>query len=620
MYIAGGILVGVIGGVTAIALGATGDDATAPPAGGDATPAATPTPQPPTPTPAPGETPAPVDEPADHAAAVVTAHELATEAGVDILEQGGTAADAAVAVAAALSIVEPWYSSALGGGTWALYYDAADDEVTALDGVGPTPSGATLADFAARAGEEGMHQATTPGAWDGWMLWLQEHGRLDLPDILEPAISIGREGYPMGAQMKMFLNRDPIMERPHTAAIYAPDGTPLQQGNTVYQHDQADTFEALAGAYDGALDDGRDAAIQAARDYFYRGPIAESLVAFSDEHGGYLTLEDFHGFEADIVDPISIDYNDDLTVFQNPPNSQGITQLIALNILKGFDFDGLSPNDPDAVHRQIEAVKLAFADRHHHVGDPARVDVPVEQLLSEEHAEAHRARIDIGSAMHWPIGDHLQLSQQGRGERGEVSVNPFGDTTTFHVVDSEGNGAAVTTSLGNQYLVAGDTGIHINNRNRFNALEDGNPNQFTPGGKVRHTSNPYLVQRNGELYILGANTGADTQSQAQVQQFMNVVEFGMSAQEAVDHPRWVSMAWPSTIYPHAAPNTLRMEGAFPGELVAALEARAHQVQRIEGETYGNASLIVLGDGGAHAETGAEPRNGTSSGQVIAPDP
>jgi gamma-glutamyltranspeptidase / glutathione hydrolase len=543
-------------------------------------------------------------EPGEYVQAVVSSHELATQAGLEMLAQGGTAADAAIAVAGVLSVVEPWFSNVLGGGTWALYFDAETGEVTSLDGVGPNPSNVTREDYAPRAGTAGIHNANVPGAWDGWMLWLDRYGRLDLGQILEPAIMAAREGHPVSPTMAFWLDTqaDIILEMPDTAQVYAPEGVFPEQGEIFTQPQIADTFEAIAGAYEDALGESRAAAVQAARDYVYRGPIAEAIVAFSDANDGYFVLDDFGTFEAAIVDAISIDYRDDLTVFQNPPNSQGITMLIALNILKGFDFSQFSPDDPNAVHLQVEALKLAFADRYHYVGDPDRIDVPVEQLLSDEHAIQQRERIDIGAAMSWPI-------------EGGLASAGASNTTTFHILDQYGNGAAVTTSLGGQFLVVGDTGIHINERLRFLSLEEGNANELEPGYKVRHTSNPYMVLRGNRPYILGGNTGIDTQPQGQLQQFINVVEFGMTAQEAVDRLRFVSTSFPASSYPHETLGLLQLEEGFPSSLVRALRSRGHDVTIGEG-IFGVANMLVVNEDGTDAQVGAEPGVATASGEAI----
>ena len=554
------------------------------------------------------------EEPADAEdgtpSAVVSQHHLATDAGVDVLEAGGNAADAAVAVACALSVVEPWFSSALGGGTWALYYDAEEEAVTSLDGVGPVGSEATPVDYEERAGDAGMHQSIVPGAWDGWMVWLDRYGSLELDAVLSQAITLARDGYPASEGMVSWLDRDAslIEERPDAAAIYAPDGELVSEGDTVYQHDMADTFEGLADAYESRREEGRTAAFQAARDHFYRGPLAEAIVEFSDERGGYLTLDDFHEFEAELVEPIRIEYDEDVQVYQNPPNSQGITQLLALNVLKGYELSELDP--VDAVHVQVEAIKLAFADRYHHVGDPDRIDFPVAELLDDEYAAGQRDRIDMETAMEWPLDSGLTES---------LALDTDADhTTTFHVVDGEGNAAAVTTSLGAQFLVIGDTGIHLNNRMRMLALEDDDPNRLTPGYKVRHTSNPYMALRDGRPYILGGTTGVDTQPQGQTQQFLHVAEFGRDAQAAIDHPRFTSTAFPSTQYPYEAANTLQMESEFPSEVIEELEERGHDVEVGIG-SFGTATAIVVEEDGADIQVGAESRRPTPAGRVVESD-
>lgn len=534
--------------------------------------------------------------------AVVASHRLATEAGVEVLEAGGTAADAAVAVASALTVVEPFFSSALGGGLWGLYFDAESGEVTSLDGVGPVGSLATLEDYQARVDSPGMHQACVPGAWDGWMLWLERYGQLGLGEVLDPAIRLASGGFPVSAEMAYYIGTDEAVVRsyPESAATYLVNGALPAEGSTVNLIDLGNTFLALAEAYEGATGD-RSEQVQAARDYFYRGPIAEAIVAFSEDDGGYFTLEDFATFSADILEPISVDYRD-AVVYQNPPNSQGIAMLLALNTLSGYDFSGLGSASADTIHLQVEAIKLAFADRYPYVGDPAFVDVPVEELLSEEHAEAQRARIDPGSAMAWPI-------------EGGLAERRASHTTTFHVVDQFGNAAAVTSSIGLQFLVIGRTGIHINERNLHFSLEEGNPNVFAPGKKVRHTSCPYMALRNGQPAILGGNTGVDTQPQGQLQQLMNLVEFGFGAQEAVDQPRFVSTAFPSTAYPHQVGNTLQMEFGFPDETVGALQARGHEVVVGQG-TFGSANAIVVAADGSEVAVGAEPRTNDAAGAVI----
>jgi len=559
-------------------------------------------------------------------AAVVSAHPLATRAGIEILAAGGSAADAAVAIAATLSVVEPWFSSALGGGTWALYFDANTRRVTSLDGVGPVGSLASVADFAPRAGQVGVHQSNVPGAWDGWMLWLDRYGRLELGEVLAPAIAAARNGYQVSGQMRLWLNQQAptFPDRPDTAAIYAPEGELVTVGQTLRQTDMADTFEALVAAYDAARPQGRGAALQAARDYYYRGPIAEALVAFSNDQPahlrGYLTLDDFAGYQAAIVDPVHVDVGAGLRVYQNPPNSQGITMLIALQVLRGDDLAALGPDDPLAIHLQVEALKLAFEQRHHFVGDPACVagGVDTVELLSAERAAALRARLDPAGVLVWSRDHNALRPASGAASDVGPTADPFvTGTSTFHVVDRDGNAAAVTTSLGAQFYVAGSTGIHLNNRMRFIALADGDPNQLQPGCKVRHTSNPYLVTRDGVPYLLGGNTGADTQVQGQLQQLLHVVAFGLSASEAVARPRFLTTAFPATTYPYAFDNRLQLQSGFAQGVREALAALGHElVPASVAGRYGVAHMLQLDRDGRVVDVAIEPGYATSSGALL----
>jgi gamma-glutamyltranspeptidase / glutathione hydrolase len=260
----------------------------------------------------------------------------------------------------------------------------------------------------------------------------------------------------------------------------------------------------------------------------------------------------------------------------------------------------MESDEADVVHYQAEAIKLAFADRYRHVGDPERVDVPADELLNDEYAASQRDRIDPGEAMSWPIESGLE--------------RPDADhTTTFHIVDADGNAAAVTTSLGAQFLVAGDTGIHLNNRMRMLSLEDDDPNRLTPGYRVRHTSNPYLATRDGRPYVLGGNTGVDTQPQGQTQQFLHVAEFGLGAQEAISHPRFVSTAFPSTQYPYEVGGTLQLETDYPSVVIENLEARGHDVEDGRG-MFGTAHMILVDEDGT-LEVGVDPGVSTADGDV-----
>ena len=537
---------------------------------------------------------------------VTSSHELATESGFRILQEGGSAADAAVAVAAVLGVVEAWFSSPLGGEVWALHFNAESGEVEALDGVGPAGSGATLEFWSQPENHTrpGIHMAVVPGAWDAWMIWLARYGRLELPEILADAIRLAEDGFPVSPVMHDWILADleQIREWPESRRIFLPEGRVPEVGETIVFEDMARTYRELIDAYEEARPQGREAAFQAASDYYYRGPIAERIAAVSREQGGLIEVEDFRDVSAEFVDPIHSEYRDGITVYQCPPNSQGITMLIAMNILRGFDFSEIQMQSAEMIHLVAEALKLAHADNYHYVGDPDEVAVPVEELLSREYARAQRERIDPERAMEWPIepGPEVAGGLEAPGDAGRNA-----NTATFHVIDQWGNGAAVTTSLGANFLVAGDTGIIINNRMRMFSPEEDNPNAVEPGKKVRHTSNPYVVLRNGELYILGGNIGADSQPQGQLQQFLYVVEYGLDPQDAVTRFRFITYAFPASTPPYEATNELAVEEGYASAVLEELRRRGHRLTH-DG-LFGNANMAVVNPQTGELSFGADPR-------------
>ena len=538
--------------------------------------------------------------------AAVSQDELATEAGMRVLEAGGTAADAVFAMSSVLSVVEPMLSSVFGGGTWMLYYDATADEVVSIGGVGPVPQAANIERFQDSSffGRRGIHRAIVPGAWAGWMTLLREYGRTSLGDLMSDAERIAREGHPMRAMTNQYLSgrRDEVRGWPYAAEVYMPGDRNLRTGDTIRHENMADTFRSVRRAYDDARSRGELAALDAAEDHFYRGPIAEEIARFSRENGGLLTYSDFANFDgADIVEPISIDYRG-YDVYQNPPNSQGIVMLQALGMLRHFDFSGLCPHDAETVHRQAEALKLGFLDRHRYIGDPDFVDMDVDFLLSEDYLAERASLIRPNVVRRWPM--------DGVDSR----MADAGNTTTLHAVDRYGNVASVTTSIGISFIVAGETGIHMNERISFMSNDPDHPNAIEPGKKVRHTSMPYLVFDNGRPYIAGGVTGADFQPMGQLQQLMHIVDFGMTPQDAVEAPRFDVRTFPQTFFPYAVQNRLLFEPGFPEATRNILANRGHDTAT--GTYWGHATVITIDDHAAgDMSVGAETRQVDALGLV-----
>ncbi|MFW5800604.1 MAG: gamma-glutamyltransferase family protein [Spirochaeta sp.] len=534
---------------------------------------------------------------------------LAAEVGRSVLENGGTAADAAVAIGVAISVSEPHFSHALGGGTWALYYNADDDRVRALDGVGRSGSLVELEFFQdpERNTPLGPHRVIVPGAWDAWMIMLRDEGSMHLDELLAPAIRMAEEGVPASRSMTGFIiqERDRIRQFPATADIFLANGSPPQVGDHILQQDLAQTLQELSDAYREAHDDliiqgeitaataaesRRRHGIEAARDYYYRGPIARRLSSYLLQNGGFVTEQDFAGFEAEWREPVFTHYRDTL-LYGSPPNSQGASMLMAMNILENLDLTE-GPDSPASVHRIIEATKLAKIDTWHYIAEPGSMPVQVEHLLSKEYAEEQARRISDNSVITWPADGGIQHAEGN-------------NTTMFAVVDAEGNAAAVTTSTGAQFLVGGDTGILLNQRMEVMEVAEDNPNRIAPNKKPRHTVNPYMAFRDGRFLVAGGNTGFDTQPQGQIQQFLNLIEFGLSPQQAVSRRRYITHAFPSSQYPHTATNKLFLEPGFPASFIEDLQDRGHDIGT--SGIIGNANLIYWNPETDQLQFGADPR-------------
>lgn len=527
--------------------------------------------------------------------AVAARDPVAARVAFRVLQAGGNAADAAFALGAAISVREPWFSHALGGGTWALFRDAESGAVTAVDGAGTIGTEADPAFFRTPANlrEHGMEWAIVPGAWDSWLLWLDEFGTMELDELLAPAIDLAENGVAASRTMVgwITLQEDSIASRPATAEIFLPGGEVPEVGETIYQRDLAKTLKMIVAAYRAARAGGRSAAVEAARVIYYRGPIGEAIVEHAEANRGSLTVADFRSYKAELREPLLSEFHQ-WRLYNPPPNSQGIVMPLALNVIESFDLREKRWNDPETIHIVAEAINLAHIDKHHYVGDPDHVDTPLESLLSDEYARAQAERIKPNQAIDWPAPGGLEANE--------------GFTTTFSVVDANGNGAAVTTSIGAQFVVAGKTGILMNQRlqNVFYENEE-NPNYLVPGRRVRHTVNPYIAELPGQKVVFGGNTGYDTQPQGQIQQFINLSLFGANAQEAVSRPRYIVHSFPDITYPHEVRNELALERGFDAETVQAMRDRGHRVSR--GAIFGNANVIVVDLESGTIEAGADPR-------------
>ena len=436
--------------------------------------------------------------------AVTSGHPLASQAGIRILQAGGNAVDAAIATAAALGVVE-LPSSGVGGDGFIMLYDRQSRKVHGINGTGPAPAAATRDFYVERGGipMKGALSVSVPGLVDGWMMAHRPFGKLGLLEVLTPAIELCEQGFPISHKLSatLYAEHQQFSSDPYTSAIFEPDGRPLDPGELLFQRDLGQTLRAIAAG-------GRDA--------FYEGEIAREVVRVMEACDGLITLDDL-SFNARWDEPIYVDYCGH-RVYEMPPNSSGHILLQELNLIEQFDIPSMGCLTAESVHIMVEAKKLAFADRETHMADPDFRDVPIDRLLSKEYAAERAALID-------PTRASTEVTT-GIPEAKE-------DTTCFTVADGEGNVVcmlqSIQSSLGSS-MIAGNTGILLNNRMTYWHLDEGHPNCLVPGRRVRHTMNPVIALKLGKPVIICGTPGADTQVQTNLQleaRFGNEVRKGL---------------------------------------------------------------------------------------------
>lgn len=446
---------------------------------------------------------------------VASSQPLASQVGVEILKRGGNAVDAAIAMAAMLNVTEPMMTG-IGGDAFMLVYWSRTRELRGLNASGRAPMALDLPYFMKKGlttvPSEGMESITVPGAFDGWVTLLEKFGSMKLADLLAPSIHYAENGFPVMEKTAEDWQAEVQLLKINPAASinYLVNGQAPRAGEIFRQPNLARTFRLLA-------DGGRDA--------FYKGEIARSLADYSEKNGGFITLQDLAAHKSEWVEPISTKYRG-YTIYEIPPNGQGLTALIALNILEGFDLDSMSTQPDRYYHTMIEATKLAFADRNRYIADPSFAQVPVAELLSKEYAAKRRALIKPNKALNQPLA-------------GEVKAGS--DTTYLTVVDKDGNAVSFINSLFDSFgsgVVAGDTGIVLQNRGTGFSLNADHPNRIEPGKRPFHTIIPAMVFKDDRLFMSFGVMGGGIQPQGHVQVLVNIIDLGMGLQQAIDAPRY----------------------------------------------------------------------------------
>jgi gamma-glutamyltranspeptidase len=515
---------------------------------------------------------------------VCSGHPLASQAGISVLQKGGNAVDAAIATAAALNVVEPLMSGIGGDGFIMVYWKEAD-RIAVSNGTGAAPYAAARERYLPQGiPMKGILSVSVPGLVHSWLDAHEKYGALSLAEVLASAIDLADNGFPVSHVLSRAIASDSLLcEFPTSRAVFAPNGKPLRPGEILYQKDLARTFRAI---------------IEGGRDAFYRGEIARAIVQFSQEQGGLLTMKDLADCRARWQEPISTTYHGH-TVYEAPPNSSGHVLLQELNLVEQFDLQALGCNTAESIHLMVEAKKLAFMDREAYVADPDYVDVPLEALISKEYARERARLIDPERAASVVApGDPWQYQPGGRQSKAAPPRSGISqeqeDTTCFVVVDRWGNAVCQLQSLQSAWgssIIAGDTGILLNNRMTYWHLEEGHVDCLQPGKRVRHTMNPVMVFKGPrQLALVCGTPGADTQVQTNLQVITHVLDFGMTVAEAVEAPRWRNTQSPTeSNIPHVCKDELLVESRFSPQALSGLERRGHV-------------LNILGDWGA---TGSE---------------
>lgn len=514
-----------------------------------------------------------------------TAHPLASQIAVDILKAGGTAVDAAIAANAALGLMEPT-GNGIGGDLFAIVWDPETERLYGLNGSGRSPMGQSLAALKAELGEAdglpayGPLPVTVPGTVDGWFELHQRFGRLDMADILAPAIAYAEDGFPVSPVVGFYFQRsfnafsrrlDEIGAFENARATYFADGPPAA-GALFRNPDLARTYRTLAT-------DGRDA--------FYRGALAERMAAYMARIGGHLTLADFAAHESEWVEPRCVTYRGRVDLCELPPNGQGFAALQMVNILNNVELSQWPRGSADVLHYITEAKRLAFEDLARYYADPDFVDVPVEALLSQAYGQARFAQIEPDRASPDP-------------RPGDPVLEGPGDTTYLTVADRDGMMVSLIQSnyrgMGSG-LVPDGLGFMFQDRGQLFSLDPDHPNVFAPGKRPFHTIIPAFILQDGQPLVSFGLMGGGMQPQGHVQILINLVDYGMNLQEAGDAARINHDGGRQPTdrlgdTPADMMGTLYVEPGVSEATIAGLRDRGHRVERVsDGIMFGGYQAI-----------------------------
>ncbi|GGE34329.1 gamma-glutamyltransferase [Marinicauda pacifica] len=540
--------------------------------------------------------------------AAATAHPLATQVAIEILKSGGSAVDAAIAANAALGLMEP-VGNGVGGDLFAIVYDPATQQVYGLNAAGPSPRSLSYEQMLEEVGGPdgsipplGVLPVSVPGTVDGWFAMHERFGNLPMEDILAPAIGYAEDGFPVTQLIAYYWNRNmsifaerfeagEIQEFDNARMTYLNEqGEAPAEGEIFTNPDLANTLRRIA---------------EGGRDAFYEGEIAETIDAYMERIGGYLSAEDLADFSSEWIEPVSVNYRG-YDVWELPPPGQGIAALQMLQILEPYDLAGMGFMSADALHVMIEAKRLAFEDRARFYADPDFADIPVETLISEAYADERRSLISPDTARESvPHGDPAAIEH--------------GDTTYLTVADSSGMMVSLIQSnfrgMGSG-LVPDGLGFMLQDRGELFSLDPDHPNVYAPGKRPFHTIIPAMVTRDGQAWMSFGVMGGAMQPQGHVQILTNMIDFGLNVQDAGDAARWRHQGSTQPTDPvteEGGLGVVAVESGISEEVREALRARGHVIEDGDGGFGGYQAIMRDPETGVYAAASESRKDGSAMG-------
>ncbi len=507
--------------------------------------------------------------------AVATSQPLAAQAGLKILQSGGNAVDAAIATAAVLNVVAPM-STGIGGDAFALFYIQKEKKLMGLNASGRSAYGAD---------PELLHQQgitsmplyhnlfalNVPGAFDGWIQLIDRYGNMSMSEVLEPAINYAENGFSVSPQIGLSWSKSALLlgHCKNARETYLTNGRSPKTGEVFQIKPLANTFRLLA---------------EGGREAFYEGEIAEKIVQYSDQNSGWLTMKDFQDHNSEWVDPISVDYKG-YQICEIPPNGQGIAALMALNIVSQFESSQLLFDSSSRTHLMIEAMKLGLVDLHRHITDPTFVDIPVNRLLSSDYAYQQAKKISVEKSL--PPYDLTKLTTGY-------------DTVYLSVVDSDRNVVSFINSLFHRFgshMVAGDTGILLQNRGAGFSLHPEHVNYLSPHKRTLHTIIPGMMMKDGLPLMSFGVMGGPMQPQGHLQLVSNLIDCNMDVQSALDAPRFQVML----------DGKIGVESNFGSEILNVLKSKSHQLSLDKNTFFGGGQAILIDSENGTLVAGSDSR-------------